>query len=330
MNTQTLYIIAILAGVVGLLLLAKQYGRKAPKQSGSTFTTDITELARLGKLDAFAGREAEVERTIHILLRKTKNNPLLIGAPGVGKTAIVHGLAQLIASGDVPEAIKNKKVLSLDLTALMSQTKYRGELETRLRTLIESLEKRSREVILFIDEVHMLVRVGSAEGSVNLSDVFKPAMARGDLQVVGATTWTEYSEFIRPDQALDRRFQPVLVDEPTPEQALAILTTLRPEYEKFHGVKITDKALEAAVKLSDKQIKGRYLPDKAIDLIDEASAKVSIESSRSHHATAMGVVHTASKNKKRGTVDATDIKDVVDQWMIRSKDEKNRDARFES
>lgn len=330
MEPQTLYIIAILAGIGGLLFLAKQYSHKSSTTNTNTFTKDITELARQGKLEPFAGREAEVERTIHILLRKTKNNPLLIGAPGVGKTAIVHGLAQLIISGDVPDAIKNKKVIALDLTSLMSQTKYRGELETKLRAFIESLEKRAREVILFIDEVHMLVRIGSAEGSVNLSDVFKPAMARGDLQIVGATTWTEYSEFIRPDQALDRRFQPVLVDEPNPIQALAILKTLRPEYEKFHGVKITDEALIAAVKLSDKQIKNRFLPDKAIDLIDEAAAKVSIESTQSAHKIPMGVIHTASKNKKRGIVDVEDIKDVVDQWMIRSKDEKNRDARFES
>ncbi|MFH1253437.1 MAG: AAA family ATPase [Candidatus Uhrbacteria bacterium] len=330
MDPKNLYAVAILAGIAGILLLAKQYGRKIPKQTSNAFTTDVTELARQGKLEAFAGREAEVERTIHILLRKNKNNPLLIGAPGVGKTAIVHGLAQLIVQNKVPDSLKNKKVLALDLTSLMSQTKYRGELETKLRVLIDSLEKRAREVILFIDEVHMLVRVGSAEGSVNLSDVFKPAMARGDLQIVGATTWTEYAEFIRPDQALDRRFQPVLVDEPTPEQALKILQTLRPEYEKFHGVKITDQALEAAVKLSDKQIKGRYLPDKAIDLIDEAAAKVSIESPQSTHKIPMGVVHTAAKNKKLGTVDVADIKDVVDQWMIHSKAEKSRDARFES
>ena len=310
--------------------MAKQYGQKKSgvKNSG-TFTQDITELARQKNLDPFAGREAEVERTIHILMRKTKNNPLLIGAPGVGKTAIVHGLAQLIAKDQVPEGLKNKKVLSLDLTALMSQTKYRGELETKIRALIESLEKQNRQVILFIDEVHMLVRTGSAEGSVNLSDVFKPAMARGDLQIIGATTWTEYTEFIKSDKALDRRFQPILVDEPTPIEALQILKTLRPEYEKFHQVKISDKALEAAVKLSDKKIKGRFLPDKAIDLIDEASAKVAIEVSRSHHGTTLGVVHAAAKNKT-GKVTEKDIEDVVDQWIIHSQAEKNRDARYES
>jgi len=330
MEPQTLYTIAVLAGVGGLLLLAKQYGQKKPstKKAGA-FTQDLTELARQGKLDPFSGREAEVERTIHILMRKAKNNPLLIGAPGVGKTAIVHGLAQLIIQDKVPEALKGKKILLLDLTALMSQTKYRGELETKIRTLIENLEKQARQTILFIDEVHMLVRTGSAEGSVNLGDVFKPAMARGDLQIIGATTWAEYTEFIRSDQALDRRFQPVLVDEPTPEQALKILETLRPEYEKFHGVKITDEALEAAVKLSDKQIKGRFLPDKAIDLIDEAAAKVSIEVSRSHHGTTMGIVHAAAKGKT-GKVTVADIKEVVDQWVIHSKAEKARDARYES
>jgi len=330
MEPKTLYAIAILCGVAGLLILAKQYGQKKPKTKNTgSFTQDITELARLGKLDPFAGREEEVERSIHILMRKSKNNPLLIGAPGVGKTAIIHGLAQLIVQDKVPEALKNKKILSLDLTALMSQTKYRGELETKIRSLIENLEKQARQTILFIDEVHMLVRTGSAEGSVNLSDVFKPAMARGDLQVIGATTWTEYTEFIRSDQALDRRFQPVLVDEPTPAQALKILKTLRPEYEKFHNVKITDGALGAAVKMSDKKIKGRFLPDKAIDLIDEAAAKVAIEVSRSHHGTALGVVHAAAKGKK-SQVTEEDIKEVVDQWVIHSKAQKARDARYES
>lgn len=330
MDPKIFYAVAVLAGVAGLLLLAKQYGQKRPSvKSANAFTYDLTEQARQKKLDPFSGREEEVERTIHILLRKAKNNPLLIGAPGVGKTAIVHGLAQLIVQNKVPEALRGKKVLALDLTALMSQTKYRGELETKIRALIENLEKQARQTILFIDEVHMLVRTGSAEGSVNLSDVFKPAMARGDLQVIGATTWSEYTEFIRADQALDRRFQPILVDEPTPEQALHILQTLRPEYEKFHGVKITDEALEAAVKMSGKQIKGRFLPDKAIDLIDEASAKVSIEVSRSHHGTTIGVVHAAAKGKT-GKVTVADIKEVVDQWLIHSKAEKKRDARFES
>ena len=288
---------------------------------------DLTARAERGELDPFSGRDDEIERTVHILLRRTKNNPLIIGEPGVGKTAIVEGLAQRIADGNIPEGLKGRRILSLDVTSLVSETKFRGELESRLKRLTQDLEAMGRSVILFIDEVHQLQQIGKAEGSLNITDVLKPALARGDLQVIGATTWSEYEEYMRPDQALDRRFQPVLVDEPNQEQALAMLQNLRATYEAFHKVRITDAALEAAVRLSDEKIARRYLPDKAIDLIDEAAAKVAIEA-HAHHAVPLGVVHAASHGDKE-TVGVNDIQEVVDQWIIHSKEEARRDARKE-
>ena len=316
------------AGVLIVVFLVSLYvssrgGKKTVRPS--RFTTDMTLAAQEGLLDPFSGREEEIERTIHIIMRRGKNNPLLIGQPGVGKTAIVEGLAQRIVKKDVPTGLLEKRVLALNMSALVSDTKYRGELEARLKTLIEELEALKGKAILFIDEIHMLEQIGKSEGSLNISDVLKPALARGDVQVIGATTWKEYEEFIQPDQALDRRFQPVLVDEPTPDEAVQILRHLRPTYETFHNVKITDKALTAAVTLSDKLIKDRYLPDKAIDLIDEASAKVSIESSRKHKV-AIGLVHAAAQGK-RETVDEDDVQVVAEQWAVHSTEDAKRDAR---
>jgi ATP-dependent Clp protease ATP-binding subunit ClpA len=332
MNTDLLWkiiIAAVLIAAFAYSYMKSKKGsddsrKKAPK---SKFTTDMTELAEQGKLDPFSGREEEIDRTIHIVMRRSKNNPLLIGQPGVGKTAIVEGLAARIVSKDVPPALYDKRVLSLDISALVSETKYRGELEARLKGLIQQLEGLQGRAILFIDEIHMLQQIGQSEGSLNISDILKPALARGDVQIIGATTWMEYEKYIQPDQALDRRFQPVLVDEPSPEEAIAILRHLRPTYEEFHNVSITDAAIEAAVHLSDEQIKDRYLPDKAIDLIDEASAKVSIEASM-NSKVAMGLIHAASKEKKE-KVDAEDIKEVADQWVIHSKEDAKRDARKE-
>ncbi len=318
---------ALIVAFVVALLRAKKSGSGSKNLPKSKFTTDMTLSAEEGLLDPFSGREAEIDRTIHIIMRRSKNNPLLIGQPGVGKTAIVEGLAQRIVKKDVPSALFEKRVLSLDMSALVSDTKYRGELESRLKGLVEQLEALQGRAILFIDEIHMLQQIGKSEGSLNISDVLKPALSRGDVQVIGATTWKEYEEFIQPDQALDRRFQPVLVDEPSPADAVQILKHLRPTYETFHNVQITDAALEAAVTLSDSLIKDRYLPDKAIDLIDEASAKVAIESSEKHRV-AMGLVHAASVDKK-DKVDVDDVQAVADQWVIHSKEEAKRDARKE-
>jgi len=323
--------IAVLVIVLLLFYLSYKYQQKggksakSSKRTADSLTIDLTEIARRDELDPFSGREEEIDRTIHIVLRRTKNNPLLIGEPGVGKTAIVEGLAQRIADGEVPDALKDKRILSLDINSLVSETKYRGELESRLKALTETLEDSERQTILFIDEIHLIEQIGGAEGSLNIGDVLKPALARGEVQIIGATTWSEYLQYIKPNAALDRRFQPVLVDEPTQKQALEMLRGIKKTYEDFHDVKITDRALEAAVALSDKKIKNRFLPDKAIDLIDEAASKVAIEASMKHKVP-LGVVHAASKNKK-GIVGVGDIKDVVDQWVIHSKAEAKRDAR---
>ncbi|MBQ9992716.1 MAG: ATP-dependent Clp protease ATP-binding subunit [Firmicutes bacterium] len=239
------------------------------------FGRDLTAMAREAKLDPVIGREKEVQRVIQILSRRTKNNPVLIGEPGVGKTAIAEGLAQMIVKGEVPSTLRDKRVMMIDVSSMVAGTKYRGDFEERMQNLVEEV-RNADDVLLFIDEVHTLVGAGSAEGSVDASNILKPALARGELQCIGATTLDEYRKHIEKDAALERRFQTVLVGEPTPEDAIAILTGLRDKYEAHHRVKITDKAIEAAVKLSDRYISDRYLPDKAIDLIDEASSMVQL------------------------------------------------------
>ncbi len=238
------------------------------------FTRDLTALADAGELDPIIGREKEIHRVIRILSRKTKNNPVLIGEPGVGKTAIAEGLAQRIASGEVPEVLRDKKVLSLDLAAVIGGSKFRGEFEERFKGLMEEIRALKGKVILFIDEVHTIVGAGAGEGSMDAANMLKPSLARGELQCLGATTLDEHRKHIEKDAALERRFQPVMVAEPTPEQAIEILRGLRDSYEAHHRVKISDAALTAAVELSDKYISDRFLPDKAIDLFDEAAAMV--------------------------------------------------------
>ncbi|GIW07731.1 MAG: ATPase [Dehalococcoidia bacterium] len=241
------------------------------------YSIDLTALAKAGKLDPVVGREEEIRRVMQVLSRRTKNNPVLIGDPGVGKTAIVEGLAQQIAAGDVPRALKDRRVIALDLAALVAGSKFRGEFEERLKAVMEEVKAAGREIILFIDELHTVVGAGGAEGAIDASNMLKPALARGELQTVGATTLDEYRKHIERDSALERRFQPVLVGEPSVEETIAILRGLRPKYEEHHRVRYTDAALEAAAKLSDRYITDRFLPDKAIDLLDEAGSKLRLE-----------------------------------------------------
>ena len=237
------------------------------------FTRDLTEAARAGKLDPVVGREKEIQRVIQILSRRTKNNPCLIGEPGVGKTAIAEGLARKIAMGDVPENLLDKKLLSLDLSGMVAGTKYRGEFEERIKKVMQEVQKNGN-IILFIDELHTIVGAGSAEGAVDAANILKPALSRGEIRVIGATTLNEYRKYIEKDAALERRFQPITVGEPSPEATLEILKGLRDKYEAHHHLTITDGALEAAVRLSRRYINDRFLPDKAIDLMDEAASQV--------------------------------------------------------
>ncbi len=239
----------------------------------NSYSRDLTELARDGKLDPVIGRETEIQRVIQILSRRTKNNPCLIGEPGVGKTAVVEGLAQMISAGSVPETIADKRVMTLDLSGMVAGSKYRGEFEERIKKVLSEV-KEDGEVLLFIDEIHTIIGAGGAEGAIDASNILKPSLARGEIQLIGATTIEEYRKYVEKDAALERRFQPITVEEPDEEQSIAILRGLRGRYEAHHKVTITDGALEAAVKLSARYINERFLPDKAIDLIDEAASKV--------------------------------------------------------
>src|SRR5438132_2275310 len=240
------------------------------------FSHDLTKMAAEDLLDPIIGRADEIRRVMQVLIRRTKNNPVLIGEPGVGKTAIAEGLAQMIASGDVPELLRGKRVLALDLPAMVAGSKFRGEFEERLKTVMEEIKRARKEIILFIDELHTVVGAGAAEGALDASNMLKPALARGELQCIGATTLDEYRK-IEKDQALERRFAPVYVEQPSVQDAIQILRGLKPRYEAHHNLQITDEAVVSAVNLSNRYISDRFLPDKAIDLMDEAASKVRLE-----------------------------------------------------
>src|SRR6187402_2016882 len=250
-------------------------GKKSSKLLDQ-FGRNLTKLAAEGKLDPVVGRETEIERIMQILSRRQKNNPVLIGEPGVGKTAVVEGLAQLITNGEVPELLKNKQIYTLDLAALVAGSKYRGEFEERLKKVMKEITQRG-DIILFIDELHNLVGAGAAEGAIDAASILKPALARGELQTISATTLDEYRKYLERDSALERRFQQVKVDQPSPDESVQILKGLRDRYEAHHRVKITDEALHASAELADRYIQDRHLPDKAIDLIDEAGSRLRIK-----------------------------------------------------
>ena len=244
------------------------------------FGRDLTALAEEGRLDPVVGREAEIERMIHLLSRRTKNNPVLVGDPGVGKTAIVEGLAQRIVSGRIIETLHGKRIVSIDVPLMLAGAAHRGEFEQRLKKTLEEVIRSKGQIILFIDELHTVVGAGAAQGAIDAANMLKPALARGELQTIGATTYDEYRQVVERDGALERRFQPVVVQEPTVSEAVAILHGLRSEYEAHHQVRITDEALDAAAVLADRYVSDRFLPDKAIDLLDEAASAVRLQAIR--------------------------------------------------
>lgn len=277
-NIQKLYVDLLSAMGDDAPAGKEELAGKAKREKGDTpnldhFSRDLTQMAREGRLDPVIGRETEMRRVVQILSRRTKNNPCLIGEPGVGKTAVVEGLAQLIVSGDVPETIAGKRVVSLDLSGMVAGSKYRGEFEERIKKVLSEI-REDGNILLFIDEIHTIIGAGGAEGAIDASNILKPSLARGELQLIGATTVEEYRKYIEKDAALERRFQPVMVEEPTEEESFAILRGLRGHYEEHHKVEITDEALRAAVRLAARYINNRFLPDKAIDLIDEAASKI--------------------------------------------------------
>ncbi len=288
--------------IFGILLYRESNKERIKGSILGLYSQDLTVMARDNKLDPVIGRSEEIERVIQILSRRTKNNAVLVGDSGVGKTAIVEGLANMIANGDVPDPIKGKRILALDLSGLVAGTKYRGEFEKRLKAILDEVVSSERRIILFIDELQTLAQAGEASGAIDAADILKPALARGELQAIGATTQKEYEEYILRDVTLERRFQPVMVSEPTPEQTLAIITGLRPRYEQHHHVKISDAALKSAVELSDECLKDRHFPDKAIDAMDEAGARVRLNAIKNHTTDTVP------------TVTPADVKAVVDAW----------------
>ncbi len=292
------FILAVVA--IFLYLYQKKKGTGFKMGSSSTtpfldmYTFDFTRQAQEGKIDPVIGREDEVLKLAQVLSRRSKNNAILLGEPGVGKTAIVEGLAKRIIENDVPSVLSNKRLLSLEVSSLMSGTKYRGEFEERAKKIVTELAAAGRTIILFVDEVHAVVQSHGTEGAVNFADILKPALARGELQMIGATTFAEYKKYIKPEPSLERRFQPIEVKEPTVEETILILQGIKDKYREYHKVEFTDAALEVAASLSSKKISGRKLPDKAIDAIDEAAAMVRV----AHiHEAVPAVLYQAVKNK---------------------------------
>lgn len=311
-------LVAAAITTLGYFIYVRERGQKGGVQE-SDFTTDLTARARAGQLSPVVGMDEAIERVIHVIARKQKNNPLLIGEPGVGKTAVMEGLAQRIVAGNVPPSFKGKRILALNLGDLLAGTKYRGELEHRLKGLLTQLEANARQTILFIDELHMIEQARGGEGSLDLADSLKPALSRGEIQIVGATTWREYEQYLKPDGAIDRRFQPVLVEEPSRDTAVDILKGVKSSYEKFHGVCIPHETLEAAVDTSMQFIHDRFLPDKAFDVIDEACAKVSLEAATPHQARVLGLVHQAAANVSNECTGAEPIVTIQDVQAVGSQ-----------
>ena len=312
--------------IVVVVFLIYQFVFKKGDKSGRSVTPfldsyahDFTRMAREGKLDSVVGRADEVDRLAQILARRNKNNAILVGPAGVGKTAIVEGLAQKIVSNEVPEHLLNKRLVALDITNLMSGTKYRGEFEQRAKKIVQELTHSNRSIILFIDEIHSLIQSKGAEGSLNFSDILKPALARGDLQMIGATTTDEYEKYFKTDPTLERRFQPVEVDEPTEEETLIILKGIKDRYRDYHKVEFTDAALETAVKLSKKMLAHRKLPDKAIDAIDEAAAMVKV--SHLHLYLPATVLYQAAVQKFPEIADIWKQIQNVDKELVQKRSE---------
>ncbi|OMH40986.1 ATP-dependent Clp protease ATP-binding subunit [Desulfurobacterium indicum] len=326
---------AILKGILG----KAKTSRKSNTPNLDKYGRDLTKLAEEGSLDPVIGRDKEIERVIHILARRRKNNPVLIGEPGVGKTAIVEGLAIRIAEGNVPEKLKDKRIVSLDMASLIAGTKYRGQFEERLKSVVKELEN-NKDVILFIDELHTLVGAGAAEGSMDASNILKPSLSRGEIQVIGATTLDEYRKYIEKDGALERRFQPVLVEEPSVEETVEILKGLKPKFEEFHNVTITDEAIERAVKLAVRYINDRKLPDKAIDIVDEAGAKAQLRmgtkpsdikrieerlqeiKALKEEALAMAEYEKAHEYKQEEMKLTSKLEELNKKWFVNRKSEK--------
>ncbi|MBI4426707.1 MAG: ATP-dependent Clp protease ATP-binding subunit [Candidatus Kerfeldbacteria bacterium] len=308
--------VGLLFAAVGAWLYRENLREKSSRTPTlDQYSRDLTKLARAGQLDPVVGRGHEIARVIQILSRRTKNNPVLIGDSGVGKTAIVEELASEIANGQVPEPLRNKRVLALDLSSLVAGTKYRGEFEKRLKTVMDEIILAQRQIILFVDEIHTLAEAGQASGAIDAADILKPSLARGDLQVVGATTMEEYRKYIEHDTTLERRFQPVIVEEPDATETLAILQGLKQRYEQHHQVRYGDDALAAAVKLADQFLVDRFFPDKAIDLLDEAGAMVRLAT----------ITHPArTPASELPTVTKRDIQTIVKEWtndLIAFRDE---------
>lgn len=294
----------LLLGILVAVLYRENFRERVQSGLLGLYSKDLTDLARKGALDPVIGREHEIQRVIQILARRTKNNPVLIGESGVGKTAIVEELAQQIARGKVPGVLKDKRVLALDLSGLVAGTKYRGEFEKRLKTISDEIIAAERQIILFIDEMHTLAEAGEATGAIDAADILKPALARGELQAIGATTLPEYKKSIERDPTLERRFQPVFIHEPDARETLKILEGLKSRYEQHHKVTIDGEALREAIALSERFLTDRFFPDKAIDLMDEAAAKVHIAAIQQGKDPASLQLH----------VTAADIRDIIQDW----------------